>query len=98
MDASDTDTALTITHDAATRRYEGRLPDRTVASIADYRDDSESGTRSFVHTETKPQFGGRGYAAQVVGFAIDDTEAAGLTPVPACSYVAQFLARRRSDS
>ncbi|MCQ9385172.1 N-acetyltransferase [Brevibacterium sp. 50QC2O2] len=48
-------------------------------------------TRVFNHTVTVPEFGGRGYAAQVVRAALDDAVARGLRIRSECSYVTHFL-------
>lgn len=51
----------------------------------------QDGSRVFHHTETLPAWGGRGLAGEVVRFALDETVAAGLEIVPACSFVVDFV-------
>jgi predicted GNAT family acetyltransferase len=45
------------------------------------------------HTETKPAFGGRGLAGQLVRFALEDIAAQSRKVNPACPYVDVFLQR-----
>ncbi|MEO6122835.1 MAG: GNAT family N-acetyltransferase [Ilumatobacteraceae bacterium] len=51
------------------------------------------GVMTMTHTVTDPQQRGQGLAGLVVGRALDDAKAAGLTVVPQCWYVAQFIER-----
>ena len=78
-----------LRHDATASRYE-LVIDGTVASFADYTDRGD-GVRVFPHTVTDPAFRGRGLAAEVVRFALDDTATAGLKVVPSCWFVAEFI-------
>jgi hypothetical protein len=48
---------------------------------------------AFIHTETAPEFGGRGLAGQLVQHALDDTRRRGLAVLPFCPYVRGFIAR-----
>ena len=43
------------------------------------------------HTYTTPAFRGRGFAAQVVHFALEDLSARGQTVVPSCWFVAEYI-------
>ncbi len=70
-------------------RYE-LVIDGAVASYADFTDTAD-GVRIFPHTVTDPAFRGRGLAAEIVRFALDDTRAAGRTVQPACWFVAEFI-------
>lgn len=45
----------------------------------------------FVHTETFPQFAGRGLASRLVSEALAEVRAAGIRIVPLCPYVAAWL-------
>lgn len=61
-----------------------------MASV-DYAENDSS--VSFTHTFTSPALRGRGHAANVVAFAVDDVERAGAQRiVPACWYVANWFA------
>jgi hypothetical protein len=45
------------------------------------------------HTETAPEFGGRGLASQLVRYSLDDIRAQGLRVEPACPFVAAYIRR-----
>ena len=45
------------------------------------------------HTVVEPAFGGRGVASAIVKFALDDIRANGLQVIPACEFVAAYIAR-----
>ncbi len=59
--------------------------------IADYV--IEKGTVIFTHTFVPPELRGRGIAANLVRAALADARAKNLKVVPACSFVAKFIAR-----
>ncbi len=65
-------------------RFELRVDGRLV-SFVDYAD--HAGRRAFPHTQTYPEFGGRGYGTQVVRAALDEAVAAGRSIVPSCPFV-----------
>ena len=47
---------------------------------------------SFNHTYTQPAHRGKGYAAEIVKFAVDDVEkSSGLRVLPMCWYVAEWF-------
>jgi predicted GNAT family acetyltransferase len=69
-------------------RYEAVLDGRVVG-IADYRVVGER--VEFPHTEVEPRLRGRGIAAQLVGVALADVQAAGHEVVPQCSYVVDYV-------
>lgn len=71
-------------------RYELWLEGRLV-SIADFYD--RSGVIVIPHTETVPEFGGRGLAGRLVEFALEDIAARGLRVEPACPFVAVHIQR-----
>jgi uncharacterized protein len=77
-----------ITHDTATSRYE-IAADGTVVGFAEYSVDGDRVTMP--HTVIDGSFRGKGLAAQLVRHALDDVRARGLSVVPACSYVRQFI-------
>jgi predicted GNAT family acetyltransferase len=79
---------IEVTNDAEASRYELRLDGRLVG-IADYR--TTGTTVVFSHTEIDPPLRGRGLGAELVRAALDDVRAAGLTVVPLCWYVAQYI-------
>lgn len=57
-------------------------------------DYTQDGNRlALTHTVVYDRFGGRGFAAQLVKFVLDDIRANGQTVVPVCSYVQSYLAK-----
>lgn len=80
-----------IRHEPDAHRYTLRV-DGALASVLEYRENG-SGI-AFPHTVTVPAQRGKGYADQLVSFAIDDVEATGRGPVtPSCWYVAEWFDR-----
>jgi predicted GNAT family acetyltransferase len=69
-------------------RYEA-VVDGQVVAFADYR--ANGPIVVMPHTVTAPQMRGRGYAARVVRFALDDIRASGAKVVPSCWFVAQYI-------
>ena len=82
--------ALTFEHDTAAHQYR-LLRDGEVISIADYRVTGDD-LVVFHHTLTTPAERGNGYAAELVGRALDDVRAAGRSVVATCWFVDQYLA------
>src|SRR5438309_5745679 len=77
-----------IAHNEERHRYELSIDDDLV-SYAEYA--SEPDRLVFDHTETLDDFRGLGLAARVVAFALDDVRKRGLSVVPACWFVADFI-------
>jgi predicted GNAT family acetyltransferase len=81
--------AKTLTHDPDAHRYTLRIDDDLVAT-ADYVINGSS--ISFNHTFTNPKLRAKGYAAEVVKFAMDDVESTSdRRVVPMCWYVAKWF-------
>jgi uncharacterized protein len=81
--------AKTLTHEADANRYVLRIDDELVA-VADYVINGSS--ISFNHTFTNPKLRGKGYAADVVEYAVDDVESStDLRIVPMCWYVGKWF-------
>ncbi|RFA10452.1 GNAT family N-acetyltransferase [Subtercola boreus] len=81
--------ASELLHDAERHRYSLRV-DGALVSAADYvlRDN----TISFNHTFTDPKLRGKGYANEVVTYAVDDVEKnTSYRVVPMCWYVGQWF-------
>ena len=83
------DMADELIHDTERHRYLMRR-DGALITAADYvqRDNSIA----FTHTFTDPKLRGKGFADQLVTFAVDDIE--NTTPyrvVPMCAYVAKWF-------
>ncbi|UGT69812.1 N-acetyltransferase [Nocardia gipuzkoensis] len=83
-----------LEHNVADTRFEIYIDD-TLAGYADYAERENPKVRDFHHTMTFPEFRGRGVAAQVVGFALDDSRAAGFSVIPTCWYVEKYIAENR---
>ncbi len=76
------------------QRYEAHL-DGTLAGVLDYvvrRD-----RIILVHTEVPPEFEGRGVAAALTRFALDDARRLGRRVIVTCSYVKRYLSRHPED-
>lgn len=79
---------ITVRKDAETGQYEGFLGDEQVG-FAQYREQGD--VVVMPHTVVPEQFGGRGFAGQIVQFALDDIRAAGKKVDPVCPYVAGWI-------
>ncbi len=82
------DAAIDLRDDAASQRYEARL-DGELAGWIEY--ELADGRLVLVHTEVPPAFSGRGIAARLAAFALDDIRARDLRVVPRCPYVAAYI-------
>ncbi len=71
-------------------RYELHLDGARIGLI-DYR--REGDVVDLPHTEVDPLHGGKGYAAQLVVFALQDIRDAGLQVRPTCPYIARYIDR-----
>ena len=82
-----------LSHEADARRYVLRI-DGDVVAVADY---AINGNQiSFTHTFTNPKHRNKGYAGEVVEFAIDDVEKnSTYRVIPMCWYVADWFAAHR---
>lgn len=83
-------------HEPDAERYTMMI-DGQVAAVADYRVSGNS--ISFHHTYTQPNLRGRGLAAEVVEFAMDDVEKnSNRRVVPMCWYVADWFEKHPERS
>ena len=81
--------AKDFVHEKDAARYVMNL-DGTLVAVVDYRTNGSS--ISFNHTYTQPARRGKGYAAEIVKFAVDDVEkSSGLRVLPMCWYVAEWF-------
>lgn len=78
-----------VRHDPATRRYAAAVGAQV--AVVDY--ELVDGRQVFTHTFVPPELRGRGLAEVMVRQALAEARAAGRRVVPACSYVATFIAR-----
>ncbi len=82
--------SLTITDTADRQRYEALEGDE-LAGFLEYV--LKRGRLALVHTETVAGHEGRGVAAQLVRFALDDARRRELRVIPICPYVKAYLER-----
>jgi predicted GNAT family acetyltransferase len=83
--------AVEMTHEPDAHRYVLRV-DGALASVLEYAE--QSGGVSFYHTVTVPNQREKGYAAQLVEFAVNDVESRGAGPIrPACWFVGDWFDR-----
>jgi len=81
--------ATTFAREPDARRYTMHL-DGSLVAVLDYR--TNAGQISFNHTFTNPQHRGKGFAAQLVEFAVNDVEkTTDLKIVPMCWYVGDWF-------
>lgn len=81
--------ALTVVHKPERNRYELRDDGVTIGT-------SIYGLRSsdhvvFTHTEIDDAYAGRGLAARLTRFALDDVRASGRRIMPICPYVTSYV-------
>ncbi len=82
-------TAYELSHEPDAERYTLRIGGQ-VAAVADYRVNGDA--ISFHHTFTQPNLRGRGLAAEVVEYAMNDVESNSTRRVvPMCWYVADWF-------
>jgi predicted GNAT family acetyltransferase len=85
---------VTVREDPARSRYEIYDGD-ALAGFCDYK---LTGERiALLHTETKPEFAGRGMARRLVTEMLDDVRERGLEVLPFCPYVRQFILEHPAD-
>lgn len=82
---------FSVRHNAAGSRFEVEVDG--LLSVCEYEDSDRQ--RVFTHTFVPADLRGRGIAEALVQAALAESRAAGLKVVPACSYVARFIARNR---
>lgn len=76
-------------HESENNRYVLKV-DGQLASVVDYR--TNEGVRAFTRTFTPPPARGKGYAAEIVEFAVNEVEKeGGLTISPVCWYVDEWF-------
>lgn len=85
---------LTITDNPPARRYEARLGEE-VAGWVDYG--RVRNRLVAIHTEVRPEFGGRGIGAALVRHVIADARANGFTITPRCPLFVTHFERHPAD-
>ncbi len=92
-----TDGVLTVIHLAERERYRADIDEDgapTEVGYIDYTLDAghlDGDHLALTHTVVFDQYGGRGYAAELVGKVLADIRASGNKVVPVCSYVQKYL-------
>jgi hypothetical protein len=82
---------IAVRDNSEEHRYEA-LADGTLAAVTTYRDRAD-GARVFLHTQTEPEFGGKGVASTLVRRALETEREQGRRVVPVCPFVAAFVER-----
>lgn len=80
---------LQVRLDSTGSRYEGRIDDQQVG-VVDFR--LRDGVVLITHTGTEPQWRGRGIAAALTRYALDDLRHSGRRIQAICPYTAHFIA------
>jgi len=75
-------------------RFEAEL-DGTLAGILNYV--VKHGRIALIHTEVLPAFEGKGVAAAITRFALDEARRQGLLVIAICPYVRRYLATHPED-
>ena len=86
---------LRVIDNRSRRRYELRLGERVVGSLA-YQ--TEQGAVVLLHTDVDPVFEGRGFGSRLVAGAFEDIRARRLSVVPICPFVRSYLRRHPEDA
>jgi uncharacterized protein len=87
--ASDATGPLAVGLNDAGSRFEGRIGDELVGVVEFVLHDT---VMVVTHTGTEPAWRGRGIAAELTRFALDDARAQGRRVTPVCPYTATFIA------
>jgi hypothetical protein len=83
-----------LRNNEAQSRYELRRDDE-VAAFAQYR--LEGGAVRFTHTEVDQRHEGQGLGSRLAAFALDDVKTRGLKAIPACKFIAAYIARHEKE-
>lgn len=81
-----------LAREESASRYTATL-NGSVVGLIDYTE--RPGAVVFNHTETDPAYQGRGLAARLTAFALDDVRQRDLSLVPVCPYTQHFLAEHQ---
>jgi predicted GNAT family acetyltransferase len=88
--ARDKGDEVQVRHNQPVRSYEAVLDGAVVGTLI-Y--ETAGGRRSLTHTFVDPQYRGRGIAAELARYALNDAKAEGIRPRAVCGYVAGFVER-----
>jgi predicted GNAT family acetyltransferase len=81
---------VTVRDNPDQSRYEIYV-DGDLAGSSRYAD--QQGRRVFIHTKIDPDYEGQGLGSRLARAALDDVRARGITMVPRCPFIAEFVAR-----
>ncbi|QHI98611.1 GNAT family N-acetyltransferase [Xylophilus rhododendri] len=82
--------AVSISDNRPLHRYEARL-DGALAGFCEY--EPGDGVVTFTHTVVQPEFEGQGVGSALALRVLDDARSRGLKVVPACRFIAAYIAR-----
>ncbi|MBC9908533.1 GNAT family N-acetyltransferase [Achromobacter xylosoxidans] len=80
---------ISVTHDSSLSRYTATVDG--VLCVLDYQ--LQDHTMAITHTGVPSQVGGRGIAAALTQYALDDARARGWKVRPLCSYADAYIRR-----
>ncbi|MDH1304832.1 GNAT family N-acetyltransferase [Achromobacter sp. GD03932] len=80
---------ISVTHDSSLSRYTATVDG--VLCVLDYQ--LQDNTMAITHTGVPSQVGGRGVAAALTQYALDDARARGWKVRPLCSYADAYIRR-----
>jgi len=89
--------ALAVSDNEQELRYELTYHGEVLGFIR-YRREPEEGRVVLVHTEIDPAYEGQGLGSVLVKGALDDLRERGLTVVPLCPFVREYLERHPEDA
>jgi predicted GNAT family acetyltransferase len=89
----DSDLDVTVTNNEAASQYEIHISG-DLAGLTTYRRDDDRVV--FRHAEVYPKWEGRGVGSELARAALDDVVSEGLTIVPHCPFIANYIARNPS--
>ena len=81
--------ANAVTNNEAKSQYELHVDGGTAIAVYQRRGD----VMTFVHTEVPVALRGKGIAAQLIASALEDVRRQGLTIIPRCPYVVNYVER-----
>ncbi|WP_370617487.1 GNAT family N-acetyltransferase [Mumia sp. Pv 4-285] len=84
-----TESVVDVHENTDEQRYD-LMVDGDLGGTIVYRD-PRPGVRQLVHTEVRPELGGRGLSGVVAKAALDDIRTKGWKVVPTCPYVASYI-------
>jgi predicted GNAT family acetyltransferase len=90
-----TSSELTVADNPDKRRYEARAGTEVVGFI-EYR--LAPGRMTLLHTEVVPDVEGEGVGTLLVGKTLEDIRRRGLSVIPYCPFVVNYLKRHPEDS